>query len=52
MVPKEIFMERHAYHVINEVHVDQILPCGRVTGIKQFIIGGLTYLCYGILNTH
>ena len=26
---------------IIKVHADQILPCGRVTGNKEFTIGGL-----------
>ena len=41
IVPKNFY----AYHVINveiiKVHAGQILPCGRVTGNKEFTIGGL-----------
>ena len=39
-------MQRHVYHVTNaekikEVHADQIIPCRRVTGNKEFTINGL-----------
>ena len=31
---------------IIKVHAGQILPCGRVTGNKEFTIGGLSHVAY------
>ena len=43
--PSNNFMQWHAYHMISveiiNVHAGQILPCGQVTGNKEFTIGGL-----------